>query len=152
MAERPSAPVTPAVAVDSAVLIDLLGDDPERADPAEACLRLALGSGPVVACDVVLSEVAAGLGHGSEVLDVLEEMGVRFASIEARAAVRAGEMQRRYAERVWKNRNLAAPSRTAPDFLVGAHAMLQCAALITRDDAFYREYFKGLKLVVPRSP
>jgi hypothetical protein len=36
-----------------------------------------------------------------------------------------------------------------PDFLVGAHALLQCQGLITRDAAFYREYFKGLRLIVP---
>ena len=43
------------IAVDSSVLIDLLGDAP-GADAAEAALRLALSSGPVVLCDVVLSE------------------------------------------------------------------------------------------------
>jgi predicted nucleic acid-binding protein len=39
--------------------------------------------------------------------------------------------------------------RTVPDFLVGAHAMLQCSALITRDGGFFRDYFKGLKVIVP---
>ena len=39
-----------------------------------------------------------------------------------------------------------------PDFLVGAHAMLQCSGLITRDDAFFRDYFKGLRLIVPKAP
>jgi len=27
--------------------------------------------------------------------------------------------------------------------------LLQCNGLITRDDRFFREYFKGLKLIVP---
>ena len=35
------------IALDTNVLIDLLGDDP-RADAAEAALRLALTNGPVV--------------------------------------------------------------------------------------------------------
>jgi len=34
------------IAIDTSVLIDLLGDG-NGADAAEACLRLALGSGPV---------------------------------------------------------------------------------------------------------
>ena len=38
------------IAIDSSVLIDLLGDD-ERAPAAEACLRNALSSGPVAVCD-----------------------------------------------------------------------------------------------------
>ena len=87
------------IAVDSSVLIDLLGDAP-GADAAEAALRLALSSGPVVLCDVVLSEVTAGLGHGSEVMDALEEMGLGFLAIDQRAAIRAGEMQRKFKQRL----------------------------------------------------
>ena len=42
--------------------------------------------------------------------------------------------------------------RTVPDFIVGAHALLQCAGLITRDAGFFRDYFKGLKVIVPKMP
>ena len=139
------------IAVDSSVLIDLLGDAP-GADAAEAALRLALSSGPVVLCDVVLSEVTAGLGHGSEVMDALEEMGLSFLAIDQRAAIRAGEMQRKFKQRLAGKGAVAAPSRAMPDFLVGAHAMLQCDGLITRDQGFFRDYFKGLKVIVPSAP
>lgn len=139
------------IAIDSSVLIDLLGDD-ARADAAEACLRLALGIGPVVVCDVVVSEVTSALGHGSEVMDVVEEMGIRFAAIDQRAAVRAGEMQRKYQRRLRGTAPLPVAPRTIPDFLVGAHAMLQCRGLITRDAEFFRDYFKGLKVIEPGTP
>ncbi len=139
------------IAVDTSVLIDLLGDD-ARADAAEACLRLALSSGPVVVCDVVVSEVTAGLGHGSEVMDVLEEMGLRFLALDQRAAIRAGEMQRKYKQRAREGAIPAISQRTIPDFLVGAHAMLQCDALLTRDEGFFRDYFKGLKVITPALP
>ena len=130
------------IAVDSSVLIDLLaGGGP--ADAAGESLRNALHGGPVVVCDVVLAEICTALKSGSEALDVLEEIGVSFLPVEAKAALRAGEMQRRYRHRGGKRQ------RTIPDFLVGAHAMLQCSGLITRDDAFFRDYFKGLKLIVP---
>ena len=138
------------IAVDSSVLIDLLGDGP-RADAAEVCLRQALGSGPVVVCDIVVSEITAGLGHGAEIMDVVEEMGMRFVPVEQRAAIRAGEMQRRYAERMRAKGETSAAPRTVPDFIVGAHALLQCSALITRDAGFFRDYFKGLKVIVPQS-
>ena len=139
------------IALDTSVLIDLLGDG-AGADAAEACLRLALGSGPVVVCAVVASEVTAGLGHGSEVMDALEDMGVKFSSIEQRSAVRAGEMQRKYSQRLLAAGRPAGPVRTLPDFLVGAHALLQCSGLITRDEGFFRDYFKGLKVIVPKLP
>ncbi len=137
------------IAVDSSILIDLLGDGP-GADAAEACLRLALGSGPVVMCDVVASEVVAALGHGAEVMDALDEMGLMYSAIEQRSAVRAGEMQRKCAQRAQASGEVIDSPRTMPDFLVGAHALLQCNGLITRDEGFFRDYFKGLKVIVPK--
>ncbi|MGN6225326.1 type II toxin-antitoxin system VapC family toxin [Pseudoxanthomonas sp.] len=130
------------IALDSSVLIDLLADGPQ-ADAAEACLRQCLSAGPVVICEVALAEVCSALRDGSEALAVLEEMSIRFSPLEAKSALRAGEMQRRYRQRD------GARDRAAPDFLIGAHALLQCNGLITRDDRFYRDYFKGLKLIVP---
>lgn len=140
------------IAIDSSVLIDLLGDDP-RAEAAEDCVRQALVRGPVVVCDVVVAEVVSGLGYGAELFDTLEDAGIGFSAIESRAAVRAGEMQRRWKERRKSEApqaTTATPTRAVPDFLIGAHALLQCTALITRDAAFFRDYFKGLKVIVPQ--
>lgn len=132
------------IAIDSSVIIDLLADDARTAEGAEASLRQSLTNGPVVVCDVVLAEVTTALRDGAEALGVLEEMGIAFLAVEARSAVRAGEMQRRYRQRGGLRQ------RTVPDFIVGAHALLQCSALITRDASFFRDYFKGLKLIVPK--
>jgi len=139
------------IAIDSSVLIDLLGDD-VRAEAAEDSVRQALVRGPVVVCDVVVAEVVCGLGYGAELFDTLEDAGIGFSAIESRAAVRAGEMQRRWKERR-KAEGLQAgtPTRAVPDFLIGAHALLQCTALITRDAGFFRDYFKGLKVIVPQA-
>ena len=125
------------IAIDSSVLLDLLADGPE-ADAAEVCLRQSLSVGPVVICDVVLAEICTALRDGSEALSALEEMSIRFDPLEAKSALRAGEMQRRYRQRG------SGHTRTIPDFLIGAHALMQCDGLITRDDTFYRDYFKGL--------
>ena len=138
------------IAIDSSVLIDLLGND-ARADSAETCLRVALDAGPVAVSDVVISEVTAGLGHGSEMADAIEEMGVHYLPLELRSAIRAGEMQRRYKERLQRSGEVPQARRTVADFLVGAHALLQCdGGLITRDAGFFRDYFKGLKVIVPK--
>ena len=129
------------IAVDSPVLIELLSNG-ARADAVEACLRQALVSGRVVVCGTTLAEICASLRGGAEVLEALEEMGVHYSAIEAKSALRAGEMQRRHRTRTRQDRPLA-------DFLVGAHALLQCDGLIAFDAAFHRDYFKGLKLIVP---
>ena len=138
------------IAIDTSVLIDLIGGD-ARAEAAEVTVRAALSHGPVVACDVVIGEVVAGLGQGSILLDALDESGISFLPLELRAAVRAGEMQRRYKERVRAGKETAATPRSVPDFLIGAHALLQCTGLVTRDAGFFRDYFKGLKVIVPKA-
>jgi predicted nucleic acid-binding protein len=132
------------IAIDSSVLIDLLANDAGTAEGAEAALRQALSAGPVVVCDVVLAEITTALRDGAEALAALEEMGVQVLPLEAKSAVRAGEMQRRYRQRGGRR------ERTVPDFLVGAHALLQCDGLITRDTVFFHDYFKGLRVIEPK--
>jgi predicted nucleic acid-binding protein len=139
------------IAIDSNILIDFIGNDPQAADAADRALRRALSGGPVVACEVVLAEVVTGLGNGSAVMDALEELGVEFSPLELRCAVRAGEMQRRYMERRRSALGRPEAPRMVADFLVGAHALLQCQGLITRDAGFFRDYFKGLKVIVPKA-
>ena len=131
------------IAADSSVLIDLIGDG-DGAMAAAAAVRQALHVGPVVLCDVALAELCTSLRGGSEVLQHLEDVGIVYSAMEPKSALRAGEMQRRYRQRAGNR------SRSVADFLIGAHAMMQCDALITRDDGFYRDYFKGLKLIVPK--
>jgi predicted nucleic acid-binding protein len=138
------------IAVDTSVLVDYIGDGP-AAEAAEDALRAALSTGPVVACEVVLSEVVAGLGHGDIVTETLEAIGIAFSPMEQRAAVRAGEMQRRYKDRLRRAVPQGPARRSVPDFLIGAHALLQCGGLITRDAGFFRDYFKGLKVIVPKA-
>lgn len=130
------------IAIDTPVLIDLLTGGP-GADAAEVSLRQCLVGGPVVVCDVTLAEVCGALRDGSEVLGVLEDMSIRYLPVETKSALRAGEMQRRHRQRA------DGRPRSVADFMVGAHALLQCDGLITRDAGFYRDYFKGLKLFVP---
>ena len=130
------------IAVDSSVLIELLSGA-GLADATEAALRNALAHGPVVVCDVVVAEVCSSLQGGDQAMQALEDMGIRFLETEQKAAIRAGEMQRRYRSRGGQRQ------RTVPDFIVGAHALLQCKALITSDAVFFRDYFKGLKVINP---
>jgi predicted nucleic acid-binding protein len=130
------------IAVDSSVIVELLADS-VHADASEAALREALARGPVVVCDVVVAEICSALRDGDQAMQALEDMGISYSAVEQKSALRAGEMQRRYRTKSGER------ARTAQDFLVGAHALLQCNALITRDAPFFRDYFKGLKVIVP---
>ena len=131
------------IALDSSILVDILSGQPDSSASDQA-LRVALAAGPVVACDVVIAEVCSSFVNSDDLFDVLADLGVAYSPVEMKAAVRAGEMQRRYRQRGGSR------GRTVPDFIVGAHALLQCDGLITRDNGFFRDYFKGLKVIVPK--
>jgi len=131
------------IAVDSSVLIDILIGDDAFAEASEACVGDALASDEVVVCEAVVAEVQAMLDTTVSLIDLLSPLGIRYLPLGEAAAMRAGHMNKRFRIRGGRR------ERVVADFLVGAHAMLQCSALITRDDGFFRDYFKGLKLIVP---
>jgi predicted nucleic acid-binding protein len=132
------------IAIDSSVLVDLIAGG-ARAEESTETVRDALHLGPVVVCDVVLAEICTAFKDGSEVLEQLEAVSITFSVTESKSALRAGEMQRRYRHRG------GGRDRMVADFLIGAHALMQCNALITRDAGFFRDYFKGLKVIVPKA-
>ncbi len=134
------------IAVDSSVLVDLLTDDPQFAESAGTALAKAMSLGEVVVCDAVVAEVQTLLDTRETAMDALNEYGIRYLATTEQAAVRAGHMQRRFRDRGGRR------ERVVADFLIGAHALMQCDALITRDAGFYRDYFKGLRIIVPAQP
>ncbi len=131
-------------AVDSSVLVDLLTADAEFALSSEAALNQALSEGDVVICDAVVAEVQTMLDTRETAMATLTALGIRYLATTEVAAVRAGHMQRRYRD------NGGRRERVVADFLIGAHALMQCNALVTRDAGFFRNYFKGLKVIVPK--
>lgn len=134
------------IALDSSVLFDLLIGDPSYAEASEQSIGDALARDDVVVCDAVVAEVQSMLDTSVSLMETLTSLGIRYEPTEEAAAMRAGHMNKRYRIRGGRR------ERVVADFLIGAHAMLQCDALITRDDAFFRDYFKGLKLIVPKAP
>lgn len=131
-------------AVDSSVLIEILIGAPNSA-ASETALRGALALGQVQVCDVVVVEVCSALRDGNLVMQILGDIGIRYSEVGEQAAICAGQMQRSYRARGGTR------ARTVPDFIVGAHALLQCNALLTRDAGFFRDYFLGLELIVPQA-
>ena len=132
------------IAVDTSVLVDVLTGDDRYVDASAAGLARALGEGDVVVCDAVVAELHAMLDADST-MEGIATLGIRYLPTSEPAAVRAGHMQRRFRQRGGRG------ERVLADFLIGSHAMMQCGALITRDDGFFRDYFKGLRVIVPQA-
>ena len=133
------------IALDSSVVIDVLTADDSFGSSSSFALSNALAKGDVVVCEAVVAEVQLMLDTSGNIMETLNAMGIRFLAINEPAAVRAGVMNRRFRDRGGRR------ERVVADFLIGAHALLQCDGLITRDAAFFRDYYKGLKVIVPKA-
>ena len=134
------------IALDSSVLFDILIGDPVYGEASETCIGDALAREDVVVCDAVIAEVQAMLDTSISLMDTLTSLGIRYLPTQEAAAMRAGHMNKRFRARGGKRERVVAA------FLIGAHALLQCDGLITRDEGFFRDYYKGLKVVVPKAP
>lgn len=107
-------------AVDSSVLLDVLGADTRFGERSREALRSAYDTGALVACDVVWAEVRAHFPNDGEFEQALLRLGVRFDAVSAEAA--------RIAGRLWRESRRTGTvirERVVADFLVGAHAALQ---------------------------
>lgn len=133
-------------AVDSSVLLDVLGADATFGERSREALRAAYAAGALVACDVVWAEVRAHFPNEEQFRESLHVLGVRFDPVTQEAAELAGKCWQEYCAR-----RRHSEERVVADFLIGAHALLRSDAFLGRDRGFYRQYFSGLRLIDPSS-
>jgi predicted nucleic acid-binding protein len=131
-------------AVDSSVLFDIVKGAPGAA-AAQAALEAALAQGSLCACAVVVAELGRYFDSNNMLADFLSDCQIDHEPMSLDTALGAASIMRGYA------RNKGPRDRVAPDFLIGAHAMHQCDALLTTDGGFFRHYFKGLMVVLPKA-
>lgn len=132
-------------AVDTCVLIDVFRNDPAFGGASADALRRCIHEGRLVICDVVWAELAALFPSPRHFEETLAQLPIDFSPMNAESASLAGKMWRQYHARGGTR------SHIIPDFLIAAHAQVQCNRLLTRDRVFYRDYFKKLNLVIPTS-
>lgn len=130
-------------AVDTSVILDVIGADPDFGPDSLRALGEAQRLGVVMACDVVWGEVGALYPTPQEAADAMGEMDIRFAALDPDVAAAAGGVWRSYRD-AGQGRH-----RLLPDFLIGTHAWMRADRFLTRDRGFYRTYFKRLKIVDP---
>ena len=150
-------------AVDTNAFLALLYDD-EHADASETALRRAYRDGAVVVAPVVYAELAAdGRFESAADLDrFLADFSVDVVDLSREARFAAGECFREYVDRrpdgiqcpaCGEKRSvecdacgesLSPRQHVAADFLIGAHAAVDCDGLVSFDGGFYSTYFPSL--------
>ncbi len=129
-------------AVDSSVLFDIVKGAP-GARSAQAALEAALAHGGLCVCAVVVAELGRYFADEQSLLEFLQACQIDHDPMSMDAALEAARIMRGYA------RNKGPRERTAPDFLIGAHAIQQADALLTTDAGFFRHYFESLNVIAP---
>lgn len=131
------------VLVDTNVLVDVLQDDPHWGAWSIGQLRAqsqvhALAINPIVYAELSLSFSTV------EALDrVVARLELAFHEVPRAALFLAGKAFAQY------RRRGGAKTQVLPDFIIGAHAAVLGAALLTRDAARYRSYFPSVQVIAP---
>ncbi len=129
-------------AVDTAVLVAIDQAEPEAGwwvdRLAEARMDGGLAISPVVAAEffaVVMDE------HDFDA--TLADLGIEIRPFTRASAMLAGQIFRRY-------RDAGGPRQhMVPDFLIAAHAAVDCGRLASPDRGYLRRYFPELRLIKP---
>ncbi|MBA3056835.1 MAG: type II toxin-antitoxin system VapC family toxin [Gammaproteobacteria bacterium] len=129
-------------AVDSSVLFDIVKGAP-GAPAAQTALEQALAHGSLCVCAVVVAELGRYFSDEQDLRDFLQACQIDHDPLSMEAALVAARIMRSYA------RNKGPRERVAPDFLIGAHAIVQADALLTNEAGFFRNYFASLNVISP---
>ncbi|MBV5296813.1 MAG: type II toxin-antitoxin system VapC family toxin [Rhodoferax sp.] len=130
------------IAVDSSVLFDIVKGAP-GAVAAQTALEAALAHGHLCVCAVVVAELGRYFSSEQDLREFLGACQIDHDPLSMESALEAARIMRSYAC------NKGPRTRTAPDFLIGAHAVKQADGLLTNDAGFFRNYFAALNVITP---
>lgn len=95
-------------AMDTNVLLDVFGANPEHGERSKASLRRCAKEGALLACDVVWAEVSAFFPSQSEAQEAMERLGIGYSFPELESALEAGFAWKEYRRRGGTRKRLVA--------------------------------------------
>lgn len=131
------------IIVDTNILADINGNDPEWGQWSLNALTRAGASKSLLINPVIYAEFSVGLPSVQSCDEELARFGFIMADIPREALFLAGRAFRDY------RRRGGIRTGVLPDFFIGAHAQVIGAELLTRDAGRYETYFPEVKLVRP---
>lgn len=127
-------------AVDTSVILAIF----KRESGAEAwldCLAASARSGPLVISEVVFAELAAFFVRPGDLEHRLESLAIDLLPSSRATLFRAGQIFSAYRQQG------GARTTMVPDFLIGAHALVQADQLASVDRGYLRRHFAGLQVL-----
>ncbi len=128
--------------IDSNVAIDVLDPASPHHAWAQAQLENALDAG-IFYNHIVVAELAARAISEDELGRMLDLLRIPIEPLNDRVAFRAGQVFKAWI------RNGGRRGALLPDFVIGAHASVEGARVLTRDPRRFRTYFPELELILP---
>lgn len=132
------------VLVDSNIILDIITEDPKWFDWSSETLSHYSDHHSLFINTIVYAEVSIGYKTIEELESIVSPSLFKRATIPWEAAFLAGKVFQRYRK--------AGGTRVQPlpDFFIGAHALVENFALITRDEKRFQHYFPNLHLITPK--
>jgi predicted nucleic acid-binding protein len=129
--------------VDTNVLIDVLGNDPEWADWSIGQLRAQSKIHQLVINPIIYAELSLTFSKAEDLDQALEVLEISMIEPPRSALFLAGKAFVRYRRHGGSRQNVLA------DFFIGAHAAVMGCSLLTRDIRRYSTYFPTVRLISP---
>ena len=130
------------ILVDSNVAMDVLDRNSEHHDWSQAQLASWWDQG-LFFNHVIVAELSGRAISEIELLKMLDVLAIKVEPLDLRIAFRAG-----VAFQSWIQ-NGGRRGAMLPDLLIGAHAAVRQAKVLTRDPRRFRKYFPELELITP---
>jgi predicted nucleic acid-binding protein len=129
--------------VDTNVLVDVLQDDPQRAEWSIGQLRAQAKIHELLIKPVVYAELSLSFASFESLDRVVATMKLSLREIPRPALFLGGKAYLRY------RRRGGGKSQVLPDFFIGAHAAVEGWPLLRRAVRRFRTYFPHLEGVAP---
>jgi len=134
------------ILVDTNVLLDVVTNDPNWFDWSVNILDKYAHTHTLCINAIIYAELSIGFKQKVELDDFIKEAPFHYLSeLPLDTLFLAGKVFLEYKK---SGGNKTVP---LPDFFIGAHAITENIALITRDKGHYQTYFPTLKLIMPHS-